>query len=596
MTKKIHLSVEYFILINRIKESSDAFCQAVAFDKMDELKHMLPGRSLNRETTVFTLGSILADLAFFIKNNPRVGGMRMKSSSPAYELLNWLTEAQELAREAALVSVYESQRKIEDDRLAAQGLKPSNRKLPSVNQSGDYHRGLTFSKEMVPTVAHYQKCLDCGHNAVTQHLNKKPTLPCAQIKSHKRSSSNVNPEPRQYRRVAASAAAAVEGGSKDDSSEDEDESNETKSSFLLCHCYAMHSHRSPDGGQCIMCIDQINKTGNILPNCSMCACNCRAYVPTHKFVNMARNVAVRTRLLEQAAGDCVAADSLGSAGVRSNGQQQWSSLLSNNLTQFKRQNALRNYDNPYQQNLDNNDAAASAVSFLTNQSSNVTDAARRDMQLTMGLPSAMIDGKHVNSYGGHDGYSSRHYRNDLPDHLGRVTSSSSSSGGEAHRTSPVPIAVVSDDLFKEAICLLGFEFEPEKEQIAKTLLGLTIPAEAAIDLTDEPSFSSVSSSIDSVTNQVMFTKDFDVQSSVATLKSTLKSLYKLAMTKFQKEHDQSDLKKKYKRLMLDLTFAMKGSNEKKVQELRDVIYTYLDMADEEELDMDNLFAFIICDY
>ena len=123
---------------------------------------------------------------------------------------------------------------------------------------------------------------------------------------------------------------------------------------------------------------------------------------------------------------------------------------------------------------------------------------------------------------------SRHYGNDLPDSLYRATSSSSSSGGEAYRTSLVPIAVVSDDLFKEAIGLLGFEFEPEKEEIAKTLLGLTIPAEAAtsshahannvFDLTDEPSFSSVSSSIESVTNHQIIgnINDFDAQSSVAT--------------------------------------------------------------------------------
>ena len=110
-----------------------------------------------------------------------------------------------------------------------------------------------------------------------------------------------------------------------------------------------------------------HKTGNILPNCSMCACNCRAYVPTHKFISMARNVAVRKRLLEDAAGDSVAADSLGPAGVRSSGQQQWSTLLSKSSTEFRRQIALLNYDNPHRQNLDNNDEAASAVYFLTNQ-------------------------------------------------------------------------------------------------------------------------------------------------------------------------------------------------------------------------------------
>ncbi len=130
------------------------------------------------------------------------------------------------------------------------------------------------------------------------------------------------------------------------------------------------------------------------------------------------------------------------------------------------------YDNPRRQNLDNNDEAASAVSFLTNHSANVIDVARRGMQLKMGLPSAMIDGKHVKIFGGHDGSSSRHYRNGLPDSPDRATSNNSSSGGEAYRTSSFNsnrINKATEEDFAFACSLLGTGDE-EGEGIAGALL------------------------------------------------------------------------------------------------------------------------------
>jgi hypothetical protein len=71
---------------------------------------------------------------------------------------------------------HKSQQNKQDDLLDAAGMSTSAKTLPRINQSGNKHGSKHFDSTKIPLLSQYLICIECGHEALTQHNDENPTV------------------------------------------------------------------------------------------------------------------------------------------------------------------------------------------------------------------------------------------------------------------------------------------------------------------------------------------------------------------------------------------------------------------------------------
>ena len=538
-------------IINDIANESAALpsqlCAAVSPRHVEELKTRIPLKATVNSTKTLSsfLGELICGIAIFIRDNPstaissRSVGRRGVSVSVAETVALWLLEAKTKAQNDKRLAQHLAKTQREADILAGANMTTSNRKLKLPSQTGQQHHGKAFQHALIPERKH-QMCIVCKHDSINV-IKTSATLTLPHQKQKK----------KKQKRVGADNYIDENDEEGDDDDDDNEVQSGSKTTFL-CFCYEFHSHGQPDGGQCPHCITSYAETGHLPINCAICNCTCRASYPLAQVLNLTRNIAVHEEMLK------VAQSSTGFARA-ADGPAQWQALLKTNSRMYDSNVVGQHSDNLFQANLSRNDSAARAVHFMTNFSGSVDDGTRHGMQQLLGVPTSVIHGRNVNSFGNYPAHTTRHYRNNFPDSVFELDN----------------LEDVDDKIF-------------ENSGVSSQSLGSSSSSSSffAGNDSNRSSLTESSATSSSVVIDLSCASSVIAETASVTvdpLKPILKAAFTKALGKF-KDSGAGPEKESWKKLMKSLDRVIQRATDRDTLDLRLSIENYLSVDDEQNED------------